>query len=48
MRANLPRSMTRGLDLKELFASLGYQEIEIALLQTANITYFVSTFAFLN
>lgn len=48
MRANLPRSMTKGPDLKMLSAGLGYQEIEIAKLQTANITYFAFTFAFSN
>lgn len=48
MRANLPGSMTKGPDLKKLSAGLGYQEIEIAWLQTANITYFVFTFAFSN
>lgn len=30
MRANLPRSMTKGPDLKKLSAGLGYGEIEIA------------------
>jgi hypothetical protein len=47
MRANLPRSVTKGPDLRKLPAGLGYQEIEIAKLQTANITYFVFTLPFL-
>lgn len=48
MRANFPRSMTKGLDLKKLSAGLGYRETESTQLQTANITYFVFTYAFSN
>lgn len=35
MRANLSRSMRKGLDLRKLSVGIGYQEIETAQLQAA-------------